>query len=246
MQKFLSFILVYYMQSIADISIFKTPFESTESFTRKFALIETMFEDYVVNAGMKLVREISENEHYITRKYSSENQIEVSFSFQKDLANVSYFPAGMVNYQLNPFLFQKDNIEHFLNDNIAFIWNVFARDFFIDYHSDYQIDDRNKGKKLDYESLGKFDMENPKSPANKELLDSLMYLYFGLMKSLFQLENNGEKLDQFLKTATLSDVTGTFELFSQRGDYTKDALISQAKLIKGQIDSFVGLIGDRD
>lgn len=49
-------------------------------------------------------------------------------------------------------------------------------------------------------------MENPKSGANKQLLDSLMYIYFGLMKSIYNLENNGEKLDQFLKNTTLSDI----------------------------------------
>lgn len=69
-----------------------------------------------------------------------------------------------------------------------------------------------------------------------------MYIYFGLMKSIFNLENNGEKLDLFLKNTTLSDIGATFDLFSKRGDTTKDALISQAKLIKGQIDTYITLI----
>ena len=69
-----------------------------------------------------------------------------------------------------------------------------------------------------------------------------MYIYFGLMKSIFNLENNGEKLDIFLKNTTLSDIGASFDLFSKRGDVTKDALITQAKLIKGQIDVFVQLV----
>lgn len=168
--------------------------------------------------------------------------MEISFSFQKNLSDISYFPAGIVNYSLNPFVFQKENIEHFLDDNIAFIWNVFATEFFIDYHSDYKIDDRNKGKKLDYRNLKAFDTENPKSEANKQLLDSLMYIYFGLMKSIYNLENNGEKLDQFLKNTRLSDIGATFELFTKRGNTTKDTLIAQARLIKGQIDTFITLV----
>lgn len=232
------------MQSIADISIFKTPFESGEDFWTKFDRIKTMFEDYIVNAGMDLISEISENDHFITKRYFDVEKrlMEVSFSFQKDFKSVSYFPVGIINYNLNPLIFQKENIEHFLDDNISFIWNVFATEFFIDYHSDYQLDDRNKGKKLDYANLKAFDTEHPKSETNKQLLDSLMYIYFGLMKSIFNLENNGEKLDQFLKNTTLSDIGGTFELFAKRWDTTKDALISQAKLIKGQIDVFIQLV----
>lgn len=167
---------------------------------------------------MEVVSKTSENDHYITKNYhdSDGRVVDISFSFQKNLLDISYFPAGIVNYNVNPQVFLKENIEHFLDDNIAFIWNVFATEFFIDYHSGYKIDDRNKGKKLDYEKLKAFDMENPKSETNKQLLDSLMYIYFGLMKSIFNLENNGEKLDQFLKNTTLSDIEATFELFATR------------------------------
>lgn len=232
------------MQSIADISIFKTPFESSESFDTKFARIKTMFEDYLLNAWMEVISKTSENDHYITKNYhDSDGRImDISFSFQKNLSDISYFPAGIINYNLNSLVLEKENIEHFLNDNIAFIWNVFATEFFIDSHSDYRLDDRNQGKKLDYKNLKAFDMTNPKSEANKQVLDSLMYIYFGLMKSIYNLENNGEKLDIFLKNTTLSDIGATFDLFSKRWDVTKDALIAQARLIKGQIDVFVQLV----
>lgn len=167
---------------------------------------------------MEVASVTSENDHYITKRYSDkENRIlDISFSFQKNLSAISYFPAGIINYSLNPFVLEKDNIEHFLDDNIAFIWNVFATEFFIDYHSDYKLDDRNKGKKLDYKNLKTFNMEHPKSDENKQVLDSLMYIYFGLMKNIFNLENNGEKLDLFLKNTTLSDIGATFDLFSKR------------------------------
>lgn len=123
------------MRSLADISIFKTPFESGESFRSRFRRIETMFEDYAVNAGMELVASESENDHFITKRYSDRDGrlADISFSFQKNLNTPSYFPAGIVNYRLNPFAFEKENIEHFLDDNIAFIWNVFSTEFFIDY-----------------------------------------------------------------------------------------------------------------
>ncbi len=233
------------MQSIADISIFKTPFESAEAFSVRFERIKTMFEDYIVNAGMNLDSITSENEHYITKQYfdTEKRLVNITFSFQKNFSETSsYFPAGMINYTINPFVFQKENVESFLNDNIAFIWNVFSTEFFIDYHSDYTIDDRNKGKKIDYNKLGKFDMENPKSEANKQILDSLMYIYFGLVKNIYNLENNSEKLDQFLKNTTLSEASANFELFSKRGDATKDALVKQASIIKAQIDTFIQLV----
>jgi hypothetical protein len=129
---------------------------------------------------MEVISEVSENDHYVTKNYHDSDRriFEVSFSFQKNLSNISYFPAGIINYHLNPFVLEKENIEHFLNDNIAFIWNVFANEFFIDSHSDYKLDDRNRGKKLDYANLKAFDIENPKSKANKQALDSLMYIYF--------------------------------------------------------------------
>ena len=232
------------MQSISDITIFKTPFESSESFGIKFSRIQTMFEDYLMNAGMDVISEISENDHYITKIYHDADRrvMDVSFSFQKNLSDISYFPAGIINYNLNPFILEKENIEHFLNDNIAFIWNVFETEFFIDFHSDYTLNDRNKGKKLDYANLKSFNTENPKSDENKQVLDSLMYIYFGLMKNIFNLENNGEKLDLFLKNTTLSNIGATFDLFSKRGDTTKDALITQARLIKWQIDTFITLV----
>jgi hypothetical protein len=203
-----------------------------------------MFEDYLINAWMEAVSEKTENDHYQTKRYfDSEKRIfDISFSFQKNLSHISYFPAGIINYNLNPFILEKQNIEHFLNDNIAFIWNVFETEFFIDFHSDYTLNDRNKGKKLDYANLKSFHAENPKSDENKQALDSLMYIYFGLMKNIFNLENNGEKLDLFLKNTTLSEISANFELFSKRGDATKDALVKQAMLIKHQIDTFITLI----
>ncbi len=193
---------------------------------------------------MEVIVKSSENDNYITRNYHDPDGriISISFSFQKNLSEISYFPAGVINYNLNPFVLEKENIEHFLNDNISFIWNVFATEFFIDVNSNYRLDERSTGKKLDYANLRAFDMENPKSEENKQLLDSLMYIYFGLMKNIFNLENNGEKLDQFLKNTTLSDINATFELFAKRGDATKDALIAQARLVKGQIDTFVTLV----
>lgn len=232
------------MQSIADISIFKTPFESSESFGVKFARIQTMFEDYLINAWMEVIVKSSENDNYITRNYHDPDDriISISFSFQKNLSDISYFPAGIINYNLNPFVLEKENIEHFLNDNISFIWNVFATEFFIDVNSNYRLDERSTGKKLDYANLRAFDMENPKSEENKQLLDSLMYIYFGLMKNIFNLENNTDILDQFLKNTRLSDIGATFELFAKRGDVTKDALVAQARLVKGQIDTFITLV----
>lgn len=82
----------------------------------------------------------------MTKRYydTDDRVLEISFSFQKNLSDISYFPAGIINYNLNPFVLEKQNIEHFLNDNIAFIWNVFMTEFFIDAHSEYKLDDKNQ------------------------------------------------------------------------------------------------------
>lgn len=69
-----------------------------------------------------------------------------------------------------------------------------------------------------------------------------MYVYFSLMRSIFDLENNEEKLDQFLKSNTFSDVAGTLETFRIRGDKTKENLASQALIVQRQLDTFLGLI----
>lgn len=61
--------------------------------------------------------------------------------------DTDYFPFIIINYFLNEYKFEKENIESFLQDNIKFIYNVFFQDFFIDYNEKFTINDINKWKK---------------------------------------------------------------------------------------------------
>lgn len=82
------------MRSIADVYVFKTPFQSAEEFARKFARIEEMFRSYADNAGMGLALSESENEHYHVRTFRDPNGlVEISYAYLKDLTQTVLAPA---------------------------------------------------------------------------------------------------------------------------------------------------------
>jgi hypothetical protein len=153
-------------------------------------------------------------------------------------------PVWILSYKINEFAFEKENIENFLNDNIKFIYNVFFDDFFIDYdNTKYSILDFNKWKKVDYSNLSKFDLNNPKEIKNKQILDSLMYLYFWLIKNINSISDNSLYIEQLLKKW---DIQKSFEnnidLYSKRIESVQSELIDNALKIKKQLDLFINLI----
>jgi hypothetical protein len=82
---------------------------------------------------------------YDTYEYKNTDfDIEISFSYKKDFEKNILFPSVIVDYKMNIFKFEKQNIESFLNDNILFFANVFGDDFFLDFDEKYSLQERSK------------------------------------------------------------------------------------------------------
>ncbi|MDD2516104.1 MAG: hypothetical protein PHF46_02420 [Candidatus Gracilibacteria bacterium] len=231
------------MRSICDLLIFKTPFEKEDIVKDNFRKINEMFEDYIVNSGMELQKTVSENGTFLIKEYKNPDfQISIVFSIKKDFSLNDGFPVGIVNYCLNDLFFQKENIENFLNDNVKFISNVFFDNFFIDYDTKYKVLDINKGKKVDMANLKQFDLNDKTNIKNKNLLDSMMYIYFSLMKNIFDIESNANNIDTLVKSSSYIEFVGTGQLFKNLDDIVKQNLMQNAIKIKKQMDTFINLI----
>lgn len=233
------------MRSICDIIIFKTPFEKENSFKEKHEKIKEMFEDYVTNSGIPLKKTDLENDFYNIYTFENINlNIKIVFSFKKDLSKKEdYLPSWMVNYYLDTFKFEKQNIESFLNDNIKFIYNVFFNNFFVDYDKNFVLDDYNKWKKLDFDSLWEFDLEYKTSDKNKQLLDSMMYVYFDLYKNIFEINKNEDYLEKVKSGKDLLlEYKSNLELFKNRNDIVKKQLIDRLTVIEHQLNTFINFI----
>lgn len=230
-------------RNIASMVVFKTPFENNHTFIEKFKKSSQMFEDYITNSWIPLQKEISENNHYTLFSYKNDElQIEVNYSIKKEFIENDYFPAIILDYSMNEYKFEKENIESFLNDNIKFIFNVYFQDFFIEYDTKYKINDINKWKKVEYENLKKFDVSNPLSRNNKEILDSMMYLYYNLIKNIFEINKNSHTIQEILEFNISIDFEANLRFFEEKQDYIKQNLLKTAQNLKSQIDAFILLI----
>lgn len=226
-------------RSICEILVFKTFFENDEFFFDRFKKIMEMFEDYIINSWINLDKIEDEDDFFKkTTYYNKDLDIKVIFKQKKDI-NKNYFPVFIVEYFLNEFKFEKENIVRFLNDNIKFIYNVFKDEFFVDYDEKFKIDDINKWKKINFEQLKKFDLENKKSHDNKLILDSMMYLYYTNIKNLAKILN----IKNIFKLNNENDIFWkTLELSSLRIWEKEKILLKQTNKLKQQIDVFLDII----
>lgn len=233
------------MNSICDILIFKTVFEDENVFKQKHNKIKDMFEDYIINSWIDLKKTVFENEAYNFYSYENNNlKIKVIFSFKKNLSDkYDFLPSWMVNYHLDKQNFLKENIESFLNDNIKFIYNVFFSHFFIEYDVIYNINDYNKWKKLDLDNLPEFDNINKDSVDNKNLIDSMMHVYFSLYKNLFDINKNDDYLELIKSDKSiLTEYKANLELFKNRTDIVKKDLLIKLQNVEAQLKAFINLI----
>ena len=231
------------LRPIADIYVFKTPFEDAGAFAERARRAVEMLEDYGQSSGLGLSRETQEDERGRVRHYSdASGYLTITVSEQIDVADIAYLPALLLRYTLDDARLDTSAIEAFLEDNIKFIFNVFFHDFFIDYDSRFSLNDISKGKKIDYTVLAKLDASDPRSRTNKDILDSLMYLYYQLLKNAYDIESNMETLRDLSARDTTGYIASEAELFAARGDTTRGRLLAQALRIRQQIDTYVHLI----
>gem|GEM_PF-2204552 len=213
------YIFIPNMRSICEVLIFQSPFESVSEFDSKFEKIQTMFQDYLINASMPLPQCSSESPDYYHFTFGSEKEsIMVVFSSLKYHAHEKYFPRFIVSYHLETSLFDVENIKLFLNDNLQFLFNVFGDAFFVDTDRTYTIQDHNQGKKINFKDLESFDTSNPYSLKNKLLLDCLCYRYYICMKSHASLSANAP----YLASLELSTPSGI--PFLIQGEYKQEVL----------------------
>ena len=202
-----------------------------------------MIEDYNKNSWINLPITKSEWDTYSIVEYSDDNTwIWIRICTKTDLNSQDYFPILLINYFLDDTKFQKENIESYINDNIKMISNVFFSEFFIDYDKNYKIDDINKWKKLEYEKMKEFDMKELASKENKDLLDSIMYIYYNLVKNIFEIENSAEEIWKLAKQKIFEEFNANAELFNKIWFETKRNLIDTASKVKKQIDTFIKFI----
>ncbi len=227
--------------SVCDILVFKTPFQDENEINNKFDKLKQMWEDYILNTWIEIEKKENKSDIYINYIYrNSDFDFEVKIS--KKIKDDNYFPFLIINYYMNEYKFEKENIESFLNDNIKFIYNVFFEDFFIDYNNKFNINDINKWKKVSYHELKKFDLENKNSIENKKILDSLMYIYFNLIKNIFDINSNTDNINLLLWQKDYIELTSNLESFAIKQDVMKEKMILMSDNIKKQIDLFVWLI----
>lgn len=230
-------------RSIATLTVFKTPFENEKNFKNNFKKSSLMFEDYIINSWIPLEKEVFENDKYFLINYKNNDlKIEVKYFLKKDFLENDYFPAIILDYFIDQKIFEKENIESFLNDNIKFIFNVFFNDFFIEYDLIYKINDINKWKKVDYNALKKFNLDEKYSKENKQTLDSMMFLYYNLIKNIFEINKNNDNIKEILDFDNTLDLEAQLISFEKRQDYVKQNLIKIAQKLKMQIDTFLTLI----
>lgn len=231
------------MRSICDLFVFKAPFEKKETYEDKIKKISEMIEDYNINSWLNLNKTVISNESYNIQNYINETLgIKIQISNKKFFESNDYFPVLIINYFLDTEKFEKTNIEFYINDNIKLISNVFFNDFFIDFDNKYLINDINKWKKLDLKNLKEFDMNNIESKQNKNLLDSMMYIYFSLVKNIFDIDNSALEINNLMKDKIFEEFRANTLLFNKIWFETKKNLIDSAAKIKQQIDTFLKLI----
>lgn len=230
-------------RTIADILIFKTPFQDDDIFEKKYKKILEMFQDYIINSWIDLEKQPFENKNYTWINFINKiYEIEITFIQKNKTDKINYFPNIIVEYKLDDTKFEKENIINFLNDNIKFIYNVYFDDFFVDYDKNYEINDINKWKKIDYSKLKDFDLDDKKSSKNKQILDSMMYIYYSLIKNIFEINKNTDNINWILDIDEKIDLESNLKLLEKRHDILEQNLINQSIKIKNQIDNYLILI----
>jgi hypothetical protein len=78
--------------------------------------------------------------------------------------------------------------------------------------------------------LKKFDMQNKNAPENKQLLDSMMFLHFQLLKNIYELDNSSKNLTQLIEEQQSFAHQG--KMFEIRQSSLKQDLISAQEKLK--------------
>ena len=231
------------MQSIATLLLFHTPFEEKEIIVKRFFKTKEMFQDYIINTWIPLeVSHIQDGIYDIFEYSNTQLDIFISFSYKIDFEKNILFPSVIVDYQMNIYKFEKQNIESFLNDNILFFANVFWHDFFLDFDEKFLLQERSKWKKVDFDGLKKFDLKNKNAPENKQILDSMMFLHFQLLKNIYQIDNSTQNITDLILSQREFAHQG--KIFQARKSILKKDLISTQERLLWHIESFLQLFNN--
>lgn len=66
---------------------------------------------------------------------------------------------------------------------------MFGSECFVDADASYAVSDSRSGKTADVSKLADFDLSDPSSKKNKDVLDTLCYLRFSLLKNALGIES---------------------------------------------------------
>jgi len=85
-------------------------------------------------------------------------------------------------------------------------------------------------------------MQNPKSKHNKQILDSMMYLYFSLIKNIFEINSNSDTISLLIEKKSSEDLSASLNFFAVKQNSFKESLMLTATKLKAQIETFITLI----
>ena len=234
------------MRSIAEICIFKTPFEKTEQIADKFRKVQEMLMDYSVNSWVSFLR--SEHDSGTFRNIvfqESHGLAKITFSFRTNFSNFDFLPVGLANFELEDMKLEKRFIESFLDDVVKFFANVFHDAFFLDIDRNFHIASYVKWAKQDPKALTEFDLDHPWSDKNKKFLDYSLYLYFSLLKNALHLDRWEVAIQALLNNNTIPGSPGFSEnllLSKERQDEVKKMLLRQMEVVRLQIEHFISIL----
>lgn len=70
----------------------------------------------------------------------------------------------------------------------------------------------------------------------------MMYLYFSLIKNIFEINSNSDTISMLIEKKSSEDFQASLELFDMKQNSFKESLIQTAIKLKTQIQAFITLI----
>lgn len=169
--------------------------------------------------------------------------MELVFSYREDLPPEDRFPAAFANFRLSGAAFPKDAVEAFVNDGIGFLTGVFGSECFVDADASYALAEHRSGKSPDLSNLDSFDLSDPSSKKNKDVLDILCYLRFSLLKHALGIESTATDAGKLLsEIPSGTGLAENLEFFRTRAGMTRANLVDRATDLDVRITQFLSLI----
>jgi hypothetical protein len=224
------------MRNILKITTFHTPIETLTTTEYRQHQIRNMISDFVMNSGEEFQITHTNKETYETLEYTH-HDVSLSLTIKQDTHMSQYLmPHMILCVDLSNTHLEKSIIEDFLNTIVRFFSGILSDQYFIEYDSNYRIDDMNQGKKYSIKDIANIDMEELHNPGNKNLLDSLLYLHYTLQEQILSIGIAQHDIDVFLESPTVSSyLLHMVSLSQERTKIIAENLLTNIHILHQQI-----------